>query len=342
MLRIDRSSKSLERLKRADISDAGLTERDDIQRMIRNCPEAFFSEMGEKLLLIGEETRPAEFVNDRIDLLAIDQQGATVTMELKRGTDKLQLLQALSYASMVADWDGDQLVGERSCLAGESKEQARETIEEFLLEDIGELGETQRVILLAEDYDYEVLKTAKWLTENYDVDIRCYRFSLSSDHGGEFLSCTCIYPPPEIAQHAIQRRKSTTKAPRWADWEDALKGVDEPAVEDFFRQELQSGRENYLPQRRLSYRVKGKRRFNVHARSQEAYVWQRGRFSGDEEFWHDRLGEGGRVQPVKDGACLRFYLQSEEDFERFMNAVVKELTDMEFLSGPPTVGEEEG
>jgi hypothetical protein len=169
MLRIDRRSKSLERLKRADFCDSGLKERDDIQRMIRNSPEAFFLEMGENLLLIGEEVRPAEVVNDRIDLLAIDQQGATVTMELKRGTDKLQLLQALSYASMVADWDGNQLVEERSRLAGESNEEAREIIEEFLLEDIGELGEAQRIILLAEDYDNEVLKTAKWLAEDYDI-----------------------------------------------------------------------------------------------------------------------------------------------------------------------------
>ena len=63
-----------------------------------------------------------------------------------------------------------------------------EEIEEFLLEDIAELTAAQRVVLLADDFQYEVLVTAEWLTEKYDVDIRCYRFSLSADNDSEFLT----------------------------------------------------------------------------------------------------------------------------------------------------------
>ena len=94
MLRIDRRAKALKRLEQRQLPQAGLKERYDVQQMIRNSPDEFFAEMGEALLLLGEEVRPTDFVDDRIDLLAIDQHGATVIVELKRGTHKLQLLQA--------------------------------------------------------------------------------------------------------------------------------------------------------------------------------------------------------------------------------------------------------
>ena len=75
MLRIDRAQKTLTLLDQHRLPEAGLKERDDIQAMIRQSPDAFFAGMGESLLLVGEEVRPTHFVEDRIDLLAIDQQG---------------------------------------------------------------------------------------------------------------------------------------------------------------------------------------------------------------------------------------------------------------------------
>ena len=340
---MDRQGRSLKRLDEKLSADAGLLERSDIQRMIRNSPEAFFAEMGEPLLLVGEEVRPAEFVADRMDLLAIDQQGAAVVLELKRGSDKLQLLQALSYASMVSGWDAERLIGERSRFAGKSVEEAEDDIEQFLLEDIGELNETQRVVLLADGFDYEVLVTAKWLTENYEVDIRCYRFLLSQDEGAEYLSCNCVYPPPEVAEHAVRRRRrGGVRAPRWPDWEAVLGAIQNTAVENFFRQELAAGMENYIPQRALQFRVGGRRRMSVHARRDNAYVWQNARFPDDEQFWRERLGEGAGVEPVKDGRCLRFYLLSESDFGRFKQAVTEDLAQVEFLDdGLPAEEEDE-
>ena len=108
MLRIDRKDKTLHLLKQRDLKTAKLSERSDVQRMIVQSPDAFFAELGEKLLLIGEEIGPTTFVEDRIDLLALDQQGAAVVIELKRGHHKLQLLQALSYAAMVSKWERDK------------------------------------------------------------------------------------------------------------------------------------------------------------------------------------------------------------------------------------------
>ena len=127
----------------------------------RNSAAAFFAELGESLLPVAEEARPSEVVDDRIDLLALDRDGAAVVVELKRGAHKLQLLQALSYAAMVADWDVERFAQARGAFSGKPPAEAREEIEEFLDADPAGLNDRQRVLLVAEDYDYEVLAMAR-------------------------------------------------------------------------------------------------------------------------------------------------------------------------------------
>src|SRR5271165_1806535 len=83
--------------------------KDDYQQ-----PDPFFEEMGERLVLIGQEVLPSSYVGDRIDLLAIDEKGAAVIIELKRSEQKLQLLQSLSYAAMLSDWSAENFVNARS------------------------------------------------------------------------------------------------------------------------------------------------------------------------------------------------------------------------------------
>jgi hypothetical protein len=333
MLRIDRRTKALKRLDQKALPEAGLKERHDIQPMIRNSPDPFFEEMGEKLLLIAEEVRPTDFVDDRIDLLAIDQQGAVVVLELKRGPHKLHLLQALSYAAMVSTWDREALISERAKLTRKTFEDAEDEIEQFLSEDIEDLNELQRVMLLAEDFEYEVLVTAKWMTEKYDLDIRCYRLALSSDNEAEFLTCTCIYPPSEIVQHATRRgRQGGVRREPWPDWDMALANIQNPAVLDFFKRELAAGQDNYLRKRILHYRLQGRRRFEISAHKKAAYVWQAGRFRDDVKFWVGKIGTHADVKPVrKDRTSLRFFLSSEQDFGRFSDAFKNDLQEMEFL-----------
>jgi hypothetical protein len=327
MLRIDRETKELTKLQKLGLPDAGLTERRDLQQMIRNSPEAFFEEMGEPLLLIGEEVRPTDFVEDRFDLLAIDQQGAAVVIELKRGTHKLHLLQALSYAAMVSKWETNEFISQRERLVGKSHEEVEEEIEQFLLEDIGSLNDSQRVLLFAEDFDYEVLATSEWLSEVYEADIRCYRLVLSVEDKAEFLTCTCIYPPPEITQHAVRRkRRGRPSDMRWPTWDEALEDIENAAVADFFRDELAAKKcEGYLRKRTIRYRLQGHRRFSVTARRKFAYVWQAGRFAEDEEFWRKQLGNHIDAKPVKQGRCLRFFLSKPADFSGFTDALSKDL-----------------
>jgi hypothetical protein len=334
MLKIDRSAKKFTRLNHNSLSQVELQERYDIQRMIRQSPAEFFAEIGERLLLVGEEICPADFCDDRIDLLALDSLGSAVVIEIKRGSNRFQLLQALAYAGMIAKWQPERFKNERSTLTNKSPEEIHDEIEEFLAEDAQAIGQAQRIILLAEGYDFEVLVTAEWLNEQYGVDIRCYRLVLSADGTNEYVNCVCIYPPPELTQHAEARggaRGGPPKPARWSNWDDALGQVSNQDLVKFYKDELQKGRDNYLRKRSLRYRVQGKIRWTVSARQSSAYVWQHGRFSEDVKFWEGKLTESQEVIPVKENTRLRFLLSTSDDFERFRAAVTGALLQIPFL-----------
>lgn len=339
VLKIERQTKSLLRLDEPTLAGVSLTERYELQEFIVNSPDQFFGEIGQKLFVLGKEVKPSETVQDRIDLLALDQEGCAVVIELKRGSDRLQLLQAISYAGMLSKWrpsDFLELLDE---------EQRRHLTEEFLqVEDIEEINREQRILLVAEAYDYEVLVGAEWLSEKYDVDICCCRILLARDpqHNVEYLTCTQILPAPELEDPTVSRRSRRPRGQRWKDWESALSAVENPAIVQYFKRELGSGRESYLPKRGLRYRIDGKRRFYIGASRRRAYIWQEGRFRDDIEFWRAGISNSESVQPVKGGACLRFFLAAEEDLNFFHKAATKDLSGVAWEEPPsePSVPDE--
>lgn len=86
------------------MAQANILERRDFQEYIWNSFKDFASDIDEGgLTLIGKEVRPSNVVDDRIDLLALDRDGTSVVIELKRAKNKHQLLQATGYAAMVSN-----------------------------------------------------------------------------------------------------------------------------------------------------------------------------------------------------------------------------------------------
>lgn len=332
MLRIEKDSKALTTLGKVTLPDSGITERYDLQKMICNSPDAFFEEMSEEILLLGEEVKPTDAVENRIDLLGIDKDGNTVVIELKRGSHKLHLLQALSYSAMISDWQAEELIAQYESFSKATT--PGEDIEQFIMEDIDTLNSAQRVILIAEGYDYEVLVTAGWLTNYYGIDIKCYRLNISKElSGSEYMTCTCIFPPPEISQHVTRRGRKRASSARYpSDWEDVFSSIQNEAVEDFFRQELAGGRENYVKHKDLYFRINDKRIFFAGARTKNAYVWQYKRFDDDIQYWQDKLGSHIDVQEVKSGESLRFFLSTKKDFETFLECVNDDLLEVEFIN----------
>jgi hypothetical protein len=324
MLKIDRQKQHFTRLETPTLADASISERYDLQEYICNSPEAFFEEIGQKLFLMAKEIQPSDDVEDRIDLLALDKEGQAVVVELKRGHKKLQMFQAISYAGMVATWEPDDFL---NCLDADKQDK----LMDFLEVEKEEIYRHQRIILIAEAFDYSVLIGAEWLTEKYGIDILCCRLSIAKDAAGnaEYLVCSNIFPAPELAQQAVRRgrSRSTIHPPKWSDWNAALNTVSNVAVVAFYKKELETGRESYLRKRYLRYRIAGKSRWNIEARRQRAYVWQNGRFDGDLDFWRSGLSQPDQVKPVKDDRCLSFLLTTDSNVSFFNQAATKKLLD---------------
>jgi hypothetical protein len=78
MLRLNREGRTFVRLPHRTLSETGILERRDIQAMIAASPQDFFEELGEAVTLLAQEVRPDDVVDDRIDLLAADADGAAV------------------------------------------------------------------------------------------------------------------------------------------------------------------------------------------------------------------------------------------------------------------------
>lgn len=180
-----------------------------------------------------------------------------------------------------------------------------------------------------------MLITAEWLHNTYDVDITCARLSLAIDaaSGAEYLSCSPVFPTPELAQQAVLRRAPMMRT-GWENWDAALKAVTNPAVSEFFKTQIQAKQEFNLGKRMLCYRVEGKRRFYVSAKTDRAYCWQAGRFDNDLAFWSNRLSAPQTIAPVADGMALRFFLSDAKDFAVFMVAATQELVPSVWASSP--------
>ena len=328
MLKIDRDTKTFSKLSSPTLAEVAITERYDLQEFIANSPGTFFAELGLDLFLVGKELTPSQTVQDRIDLLAIDKEGSCVVIELKRGKNKLQMFQAITYAGMMAQWAPDDFL---KLLDQDSQER----LIDFLEVDIDDVNRCQKLVLVAEEFDFSLLIGTEWLNENYGVSIQCCRIALATDGEteNEYLVCSNVYPTPELAQVAVSRGRSrNSQLIAWTNWNAAIAAIENEYVASYYKEQLEANRESYLQKRILHYRIDGKKRWSPHARKDSAYVWQEGRFEGDVDFWSSSLSDPDNIKEVNKGACLSFSLNTGADFDFFHKAATTELLDTQWIT----------
>jgi hypothetical protein len=200
------------------------------------------------------------------------------------------------------------------------------------------LNRSQRIILIAEDYDYEVLITSEWIADTKKAcDITCIQIALSEDLGGSrYMSCTQLFPVESLEDLAIQRgvQRSVAVAGQKS-WKDLIDSCDNEPERQFFHDRIKSGQRTNTNKDSLAYPQTGTIRWYVEIRAKRAFVYQVGRFTGDESFWQQRVSDpdlGSR----KGGTCLRFFLTTATDFAAFQKAMDEEVVALSWTTAEMT------
>jgi hypothetical protein len=330
VLKIDRTNGKLLRLKPHSLTASGMKERSDLQELIfQNADEFFRDECGEKLFLVAQEVEPSNVVADRIDLLAIDSEGKGVVIELKRGSHKLQLLQALSYAAMVADLEWRHIAKRVDA----DRQSALETFlsDHDLDPDVMILNNAQRIVLIAESYDYEVLRTAEWLT-SHGLNITCYEVALARDQANDtdYLSAVQLFPPKSLAVQArLRGAQRSQEENQTRTLEMKLESCANLVVKSFFQKLLSRSPRRNKRRDALVFPSSDKMRFRFTARRDYANVSQLGRFDGDEQKWSGLSAPKLKV----DAKRLRFRVYTGADVELFEQTITQDLPKIVWTAG---------
>lgn len=179
MYRINKDENNLEAIKQITFKSAGLKERQHLQEWIAKNPES----LGEELLIIQKEFAGFEDTKERLDLLALDKKGNLVVIENKlddTGTEVVwQSLKYASYCSSLNTQGIKEIFQEYLSKIG-SEENPQKLLENFFdNEDFEEklnIGNTQRIIMVAGEFRKEVTSTVLWLL-NYGLKIQCFKIT---------------------------------------------------------------------------------------------------------------------------------------------------------------------
>ncbi len=214
--RVDKNRKRLERVTPSSFLDQKMRERQHLQALLRETPEAVDAD----LLIISEEFDSWEGSSRRIDLLGIDKEANLVVIELKRQEDKGHMeLQALRYAAMVSAMDFEAVVRayeEHLAKHGKASTSARQSLVDFLeLDDAAELtiSSTPRIVLIAPSFAREITTTVLWLNSQ-GLDIRCVEANLYNLDGHLYLDIEQVIPLPSANEYQIRIRDKTIRAQR--------------------------------------------------------------------------------------------------------------------------------
>lgn len=205
MYYIDKSTKKAVSLEKKSFTELKLYERSDLQEWIAGNPDI----LGERLLIIQKEFAGFSDTKERLDLLALDENGRLVIIENKLDDSGRDVVwQALKYASYCATLKKDEICEiYQKYLQGSC--QAEDKLSEFYDEpdyeniSLNPNDGEQRIIFVAANFRKEVTSTVLWLL-NHGIDITCIKVTPYYDQGRLYLDTEQILPIQDIGDYQIK------------------------------------------------------------------------------------------------------------------------------------------
>lgn len=236
MFLIDRQNKKAVSLKKQSFSELKLSERYDLQEWIADNPKI----LGENLLIVQKEFDGFPDTNERLDLLALDENGKLVIIENKlddSGKDVVwQALKYVSYCATLTKSEICEIYQRYLGASGIAADKLSEFYDEQDFESIrlNPVEGDQRIILVAANFRREVTSTVLWLSNYHGVDIKCIKVTPYKDDEKLYLDAEQIIPIQDIGDYQIRltakkqeetissKEEATRHKTRYNFWEKAL------------------------------------------------------------------------------------------------------------------------
>ena len=157
------------------------TKLDDVQRLfLKNWLVDNLNCLKDDFLIIQTDFPIAKEISNRFYFLAIDRCGNLTVIELNTsGVNGDDSFPYLKYAGLCSKVTGDQIISvHRDYLKSiGSNDKAEEVVKQFIGSDDYmaklNIGNSQRIVLVAEKFDYNHTVLIYWL-KNYGISIDCY------------------------------------------------------------------------------------------------------------------------------------------------------------------------
>jgi hypothetical protein len=158
--------------------------------------------LGEPLLIIGRQVMIPD-VKDRLDVLALDPQGNTAVVELKRGKLRDPVdMQALRYASYISKWRFEDFENQARAYLGKAGDpdfNFNELYEQFCvdagIDEVPDLNSDQRLIIVGSEVKDKLGSVALWLRD-HNIDIKVIEVEVYREGDTIFVQPHVIIPLP--------------------------------------------------------------------------------------------------------------------------------------------------
>lgn len=262
------------------VPETHLKEENLLEENLENWICSNPSILGEPLLIIGRQVIVPD-TKDRLDLLAIDPSGNTVILELKRGQLKDPVdIQCLRYASYISKWGYEDFENtsrdffKKGSDADYSFNAVYEAFcEEMGIDEIPELNEDQRIIIVGSDVKDKLGSVALWLRD-HSIDIRLFEVHAYKE-GDKILIEPNQIVPLQVSKFTEVGKVRTDGSPWLADgrtWhlEKRCSAVTKEKVlflDNLLKETLRLGEPSWNQKYYIAYRLNNYNWLAIHTRA---------------------------------------------------------------------------